>query len=218
MQLVSWVKAGRALLIAAALAPAAAHATLFNGTALFDFENIAPNTPLPFSDTVNGLTATFTGNASVCPVGGLFATLTGNAVVQEFCAAGDQTGPLGISFSEDLSSVSFDFATAGAASTLTVQAFESGNLVSTSIFDTTVPAGYFSGEGLASVAGVFDSLTLTSASLLAVDNINTPAVSEPASKCRRSNFRPTKISFTLVQPGVCFCSELLPRNRSEPSI
>jgi len=181
MQLSLWVKSGRALAMAAVLLPAAAQATLFNQSALFDFENIAAGTALPFSDTVNGLTATFTGSASVCNSGGLFVTLTGNVSIQELCSPNTQTGPLGISFSEDLSSVSFDFATAGVAGTLTAQAFENGNLVSTSVFGTTIPAGHFSGEGLASIAGMFNSLTLTSASLLAIDNISTPAVPEPAS-------------------------------------
>jgi hypothetical protein len=184
MQIDSWVKTRRALAMAAALVPAAAQATLYNQTAVFDFEDIAAGTPLPFSDTVNGLTATFTGSASVCAAGGLFVTLSGNVEIQDLCnnpANGDQSGPLGIAFSEDLSSVSLDFATAGVAGTLTVQAFENGNLVSTSVFDTTIPAGFFSGEGLASVAGMFNSLTLTSASLLAIDNISTPAVPEPAS-------------------------------------
>jgi hypothetical protein len=181
MQINSWVKTGRALAMAAALVPAAAQATLFDQTAVFDFENIAAGTPLPFSDTVNGLTATFTGNASVCAVGGLFVSLKGNAEVQELCAAGDQTGPLGIGFSSDLSSVSLDFATVAGPGTLTVEALENGNPVSTSTFNSTVPPGGFSGEGFASVAGTFNSLTLTSASLLAIDNISTPAVPEPAS-------------------------------------
>jgi hypothetical protein len=184
MQIDSWVKTRRALAMAAALVPAAAQATLYNQTAVFDFEDIAAGTPLPFSDTVNGLTATVTGSASVCAAGGLFVTLSGNVEIQDLCnnpANGDQSGPLGIAFSEDLSSVSLDFATAGVAGTLTVQAFENGNLVSTSVFDTTIPAGFFSGEGLASVAGMFNSLTLTSSSLLAIDNISTPAVPEPAS-------------------------------------
>jgi hypothetical protein len=130
---------------------------------------------------VNGLTATFTGNASVCAVGGLFVSLTGNAVVQELCAPGNQTGPLGISFSDDLSSVSLDFATVAGPGTLTVEALENGNPVSTSTFNSTVPPGYFSGEGFAFVGGTFNSLTLTSADLLAIDNISTPAVPEPAS-------------------------------------
>jgi hypothetical protein len=119
MQLSLWVKSGRALAMAAALVPAAAQATLFDQAAFFDFENIAAGTPLPFTETLNGLSATFTGNASICASGGLFVTLTGNVSIQELCSPNTQTGPLGISFSEDLSSVSFDFATAGVAGTLT---------------------------------------------------------------------------------------------------
>jgi hypothetical protein len=185
MQLSLWVKAGCAFAMAAALVPAAAQATLFDQAALFDFEDIAAGTALPFSDTVNGLTATFTGNASVCAVGGLFVSLMGNAEIQELCALGNQTGPLGIGFSADLSSVSFDFATVGGAGTLTVEALENGTPVSTSTFNSTVPPGNFSnGEGLASVFGTFDALMLTggtSNTLLAIDNISTPAVPEPAS-------------------------------------
>ena len=185
MQLSLWVKAGRTFAMAAALVPAAAQATLFDQAALFDFENIAAGTPLPFSDTANGLTATSTGNASVCAVGGLFVSLSGNAEIQEICAAGNQTGPLGIGFSSDLSSVSFDFATVGGAGTLTLEALENGTPVSTSTFNSTVPPGNFSnGEGLASVFGIFDALILTGGTgdtLLAIDNISTPAVPEPAS-------------------------------------
>jgi hypothetical protein len=184
MQIDSWVKTGCALAMAAALVPAAAQATLFNQTAVFDFENIALGTTTTFTDTVNGLTATFTGSASVCAAGGLFLTLSGNVEIQDLCnnpANGDQSGPLGISFSEDLSSVSLDFATVAGPGTLTVKALENGNPVSTSTFNSTVPPGGFSGEGFASVAGTFNSLTLTSASLLAIDNISTPAVPEPAS-------------------------------------
>ena len=110
MQMSLWVKSARAFAVAAALLPAAARATLF------DFENIAAGTPFPFSDAVNGLTANFSGQASVCNTGGIFVTLMGNTSIQQFCnnpANGDQTGPLRISFSSDLSSVSFNFATVG---------------------------------------------------------------------------------------------------------
>jgi hypothetical protein len=183
MQLSLWVKVGRALAIAAALLPAAAQATLFTQTALFDFEDIAAGTPLPFSDTVNGLTATFTGNASVCASGGLFVTLTGNVLIQEFCSPNTQTGPLAISFSEDLSSVSFNFATVGGANSLTVEALENGSPVSTSTFASGIPPGQFADEGFAAVYGTFDMLVLTggAGALLAIDNISTPAVPEPSS-------------------------------------
>jgi hypothetical protein len=109
-------------------------------------------------------------------------TLTGNVLIQEFCSPNDQTGPLGISFSSDLNSASFDFATVAGPGTLTVEALENGNPVSTSTFNSTVPPGNFSnGEGLASVFGTFDALILTGDTLLAIDNLNTPAVPEPAS-------------------------------------
>ena len=180
MQMRLWVKSACAFVMAAALVPAAAQATLF------DFENIAAGTPLPFSDTVNGLTANFSGQASVCNTGAFFQTLMGNTSIQQFCnnpANGDQTGPLGISFSSDLSSVSFNFATFGGDSTLTVEALENGNPVSTSTFNSSIPPGQSVDEGFASVFGTFNMLVLTggSGALLAIDNISTPAVPEPAS-------------------------------------
>jgi len=182
MRMSLWVKAGCAVAMTVALVPAAAKATLF------DFENIAVGTTTTFTDTVGGLTATFTGSASVCASGGLFVSLTGNVEAQELCTAGNQTGPLGISFSSDQSSVSFDFATVelvpGTPGAVTVQAFENANLVATSVFSSTVPPGNPAGEGLASIAGTFNRLVVTgdtSDTLLAIDNINTPAVPEPAS-------------------------------------
>jgi hypothetical protein len=179
MQMSLWITAGRALAMAAALVPAAAQATLF------DFENIASGTVItdatPLIDTVGGLTATFTGSASVCASGGLFVSLTGNVEVQELCTAGNQTGPLKISFSSDLSSVSLDFATVAGPGALTVQALENGTAVSTSTFNSTVPPGNSNGEGFASVFGTFDMLVLTggSGALLAIDNISTPAAAAP---------------------------------------
>jgi hypothetical protein len=183
MKLSFWVKAGRALAMAAALLPAAAHTTLFNGTAVFNFENIAAGTPLPFTETINGLSATFTGNASICNSGGLFVTLSGNVSIQQFCGPNTETGPLRISFSEDLSSVSFNFATVGGANSLTVEALENGTPVSTSSFSSSIPPGQFADEGLASLSGIFNMLVLTggSGALLAIDNVSTPTVPEPAS-------------------------------------
>jgi hypothetical protein len=182
MRMSLWVKAGCAVAMTVALVPATAQATLF------DFENIAVGTTTTFTDTVGGLTATFTGSASVCASGGLFVSLTGNVEAQELCTAGNQTGPLGISFSSDQSSVSFDFATVelvpGTPGAVTVQAFENANLVATSVFSSTVPPGNPAGEGLASIAGTFNRLVVTgdtSDTLLAIDNIITPAVPEPAS-------------------------------------
>jgi hypothetical protein len=182
MQSSLWVKAGRALAMAAALLPAAAHATLFNGTAVFNFENIPAGTPLPFTETINGLSATFTGNASICNSGGLFVTLSENVSIQQFCGPNTETGPLKISFSEDLSSVSFNFATVGGANSLTVEALANGTPVSTSTFNSSIPPGQFADEGFAALSGIFNMLVLTGGgALLAIDNISTPAVPEPAS-------------------------------------
>jgi PEP-CTERM motif len=180
MQMSLWVKSACAFVMAVALVPAVAQATLF------DFENIPDKTPLPFSDTVNGLTANFSGQASVCTTGAFFTTLMGNTSVQQFCnnpVNGDQTGPLRISFSSDLSSVSFNFATFGGDSTLTVQALENGNPVSTSTFNAGIPPGQLVDEGFASISGTFNMLVLTAdgGASLAIDNISTPAVPEPAS-------------------------------------
>ena len=181
MQIRLWITSACAFVMAAALVPGAAQATLF------DFENIAAGTPFPFSNTVNGLTANFSGQASVCNTGGIFVTLAGNTSIQQFCnnpANGDQTGSLTIGFSSDLSSVSFNFATLGGNSTITVQALENGSLVSTATFNASVPPGQLVDEGFASVFGTFNMLVLIGGggALLAIDNISAPAATpEPAS-------------------------------------
>lgn len=148
---------------------------------MFDFESNAVNTPTPFTDTVEGLSATFTGAASVCNFPGLFATLTGNFLIQGFCGPGTESGPLGISFSSDLGGVFFNFAIE-AGGRLTVQGFENATLVGTATFASTVPSGRFNGEGIASLTGVFNRLVLTSDRLLGLDNVDAMpvAVPEPA--------------------------------------
>jgi hypothetical protein len=57
MQMRLWVKSACASVMAAAVVPAAAQATLF------DFEDVAAGTPLPFTITENGLSANFSGQA-----------------------------------------------------------------------------------------------------------------------------------------------------------
>jgi hypothetical protein len=158
-----------------------------NASAVFTFEDIAAGSVAPVSSTVNGLTATFTGQVSVCSVAGLnFATLSGNALIQGVCTPG-QLGPISVGFSSTLSSASFNFATGGRPSApLTVQAFDNSTLVGTSVFTSSVPPGNFpNGEGPASFSGTFNSFVLTTTGPLGVDNINAvtgaPAVPEPAS-------------------------------------
>ncbi len=149
--------------------------------ALFDFEANASNTAAPFTDTVNGLSATFGGAASVCNSFGLFQSLSGNVLIQNFCGPSTESGPLSVSFSANLSHIAFNFATVGGSSTVTLAAFEDSTAVGSLSFNSDVPTGFLNGEGLASFSGMFDRLTLTGATSLAMDNIVAQtATPEPA--------------------------------------
>ena len=77
------IKAGFATLMAAALASLAAQAVTF------DFEFNSPGTTTPFTATVLGLSATFTGEASVCgSIPQIPHPLTGNVLIQDLCVTG----------------------------------------------------------------------------------------------------------------------------------
>jgi hypothetical protein len=146
---------------------------------VFNFESTPTFTPLPLTLTSSGITATFTGSGAVCNVDGLFSTLSGNAIIQNLCLAGSG-GPIGISFSQDLSSLSFDYATAGGPNTLTVDLFDAGALVGTDSFNSTDPAGYNNGEGLATLSGDFDQISLsTDGAVLALDNVDATPITTP---------------------------------------
>lgn len=168
-------------LLSGALLFANAHTA--QADALFDFEANAPNTPAPFIDTVNGLSATFGGQASVCNSLGIFQSLSGNVLVQNLCGPSTESGPLTLSFSTNLTGLAFNFATAGGVGTVTLAAFENNAAVGSVNFTSTLPTGLLNGEGTASFAGTFNRLTLTSDALLAMDNVNartTAPVPEPA--------------------------------------
>ena len=172
---------------------AVSFALLFSGAqsasadAIFDFEANAPNTSTPVTSTVNSLSATFSGSASVCASDGLFQSLSGNILIQSLvpCGLSTESGPLSISFSSNLTSVSLNFATAGGTGTLALAAFENAASAGTANFTSTLPSGKSNGEGIASFSGTFNRLTLTSSNLLAIDNVNsitaTSPVPEPAS-------------------------------------
>lgn len=144
---------------------------------IFNFNSDTTGKTTPFTDTVGGLSATFTGKASVCDISTLgFVSLSGNALIQSYCV-NDQSGPISTAFSANLSSVSFDFATAGGGASVTFSAYENGSLVGTLALSSSVPPGHYNGEGFADFSGVFNSFTLSSSDLLAIDNIDavTPA-------------------------------------------
>lgn len=154
--------------------------------AVFNFDTVASGTVAPITSTVNGLSATFSGPASVCSTAGLgLATLSGNALIQGVCTPG-QLGPVSVAFSSSVTSIFLNFATGSRpAGTLTLQAFLGSTLVGSSTFNSSVPPGNFpNGEGVLSFAGTFDNLVLTTAFTLGIDNVNvttptTPTVPEP---------------------------------------
>ncbi len=162
--------------------------------AIFTFDNVAAGTAIPFTDTVNGLTASFSGSGTVCDITTAnFATLSGNALIQGFCGP-TVLGAVTVNFSSSLSAVSLDFATAGRPSEpFTLQAYQGSALVGTVNLASSVPPGNFpNGEGVASFSGTFNSIVLNTVGTggaqggpFAIDSINavtsTSGVPEPAS-------------------------------------
>jgi hypothetical protein len=162
------------LILAAAVAiPRVASASVFT------FDSDAVNTATPFADVSGGLTATFGGQAAVCEVTGLFQSLSGNALIQDLCVGGE-SGPISISFSSDINGITFNFATALGADTDTLTALENGNIVGSAVFNSIAPFGFPNGEGVATLNGVFNSITFTSNTndVVAIDNVN--AIPEPS--------------------------------------
>ena len=154
-----------------------------NGVSVFNFDSDTAGTSVPFTDTVGGLSATFTGTGSVCNVSGLgFASLSGNALIQDFCNSEAVPNSISISFSADLASISFDFAIGGEPSTLSLTAFENGLAVGSSNFSSVVPPGHAFGEGVASFSGLFNKVTFSVAPPsveMAIDNVTAAPVPEP---------------------------------------
>lgn len=116
------------LLLAAGAICAAA-----NASTVFNFDNDSLGTATNFTDTVNGISATF--SSAVDPGGfvvyaSMFNTLTGN-VLGDPGPAGSDNLALGISFSRDLSAMTLDFATSdfSVASPLTLTAYENSQMV-----------------------------------------------------------------------------------------
>jgi len=146
--------------------------------ALFTFEGLVTGLTTPFTDTVDGLSATFSGSASVCDAAGLFANLTGNVLIQGLCV-GPQSGMLSITFSSDITNLSLAFANQAGPGTLTVTAFENVTQVGTGILNSSVPPGRFNGEGLGGISGTFNRVTLVGSTVLALDNVDATAAGVP---------------------------------------
>jgi hypothetical protein len=157
--------------------------TIFN----FDTDNLGASTT--FTDTVNGLAATFSSSAD--PGGfviyaSMFETLTGN-VLGDPGPAGDDGLNLNISFSQDLSALDLNFATAdfNTPSPLTLTAYENSTLVGSNTSSGMFLGSFLFPEGEIAFSGAtFNNVVISSTAMdIAVDNIAvaTSAVPEPSS-------------------------------------
>jgi hypothetical protein len=155
-----------------------------HAASIFDFENNSIGTATGFTDTVGGLSATFSSNGDpggfvVYP--SVFQTLTGNVLGDPGPAQQDNL-TLTVAFNESLSAVVLDFATSdfSTPSPLTLDAYFNGSLVGT----TTQVGQFLQGgtfpEGEIAYTGLFNSFTLSStATDFAVDNIAAQATVTP---------------------------------------
>lgn len=169
------------LLLAATTFCAAASAS-----AVFNFDSDSLGTSTTFTDTVNGLSATFSSSADpggfvVYP--SMFETLTGN-VLGDPGPAGENNLDLSIAFSQNLSALSLDFATADFSTPLplVITAYENSSLAGSSSAVGSFPIGFSFPEGQISFSGeIFNQVVISSAAPdFAVDNISATTVPEPA--------------------------------------
>ncbi len=160
-----------------------------NASTVFNFDSDNPGTSTAFTDTVNGLSATFTSNGDpggfvVYP--SIFETLTGN-VLGDPGPAGNDGLTLDIAFSKNLSAVVFDFATSDfvTPSPLSLSAYENSTLIGTASSTGQFLSGFTFPEGEIAFSGSnFNNLVISSAATdFAVDNITVAAATatpEPA--------------------------------------
>jgi hypothetical protein len=143
---------------------------------IFNFDSAPITTTSPFSQTVNGLTATFSspadpGGFAVSSASFLASPFSGNVLVGT-----NQAGvvPLTIGLSQNVDSVSLDFATETTA-TFLLTAFENGTQVGQATAVGSVPSGFLFPQGSLDLNNgeLFDSVTLSSLSPdFAIDNVD----------------------------------------------
>lgn len=160
----------------AAIASLCLAAPFASAESIYNFDNVAPGTNLPLALSVNGLTATFGGGAAVCTAAGfsgnMFIGLTGNALMQGFCQAA-ASGPVTMSFSQSLSKLTFVVAENGAdPQPIVVTYLNRGVAVKTQTVTPVVPANSVSPEASITYSGTFDTILISSAGLLALDNVD----------------------------------------------
>jgi hypothetical protein len=160
-----------------------------NASTIFTFDNDVQGTSTTFTDTVNGLAATFSSSADpggfvLYPT--VFQTLTGN-VLGDPGPAGSDNLKVDIAFSSNLNAITLNFATADFSkpSPLTISAYENSTLVGSNILSGQSLAGSTFPEGEIAFSGAtFNNVVISStATDFAVDNIAvvaSAAAPEPA--------------------------------------
>jgi hypothetical protein len=156
-----------------------------NASSIFTFDNDNLGTSTTFTDTVNGVSATF---SSAADPGGfvvyasMFETLTGN-VLGDPGPAGQNNLPLDVAFSGELNAIELDFATAdfNTPSPLTLTAYQGTQMVGSTTTSGMFLPGFLFPEGEIAFDGAdFNNVVISSTSMdFAVDNIAVNAVPEP---------------------------------------
>jgi hypothetical protein len=156
-----------------------------NASTTFNFDGDSPGTSTLFTDSANGISATFSSLADpggFTIYGSMFETLTGN-VLGDPGPAGLDNLELNIVFSQDLSAIILDFATSDflTPSPFTITAFEGSTQVGTATSTGQFLPGFIFPEGeIAFEGGPFNTIVLSSAAMdFAVDNITVIAAPEP---------------------------------------
>jgi len=160
---------------------------LHAGVVTFNFDSDISGNFTPFTDTVSGLSATFStsgdpGGFTIGPT--FFQSLTGQ-VIFDPGPAGLNDLTLSILFSAPQVSISLNFATNSVGGVpLVLNAFNGATPVGSSNATGTIPVGFFFPEGLLSFGGAsFDRVVLSStAPNFAIDNVtvnDAGAVPEP---------------------------------------
>ena len=153
--------------------------------ATFNFDSDTLGTTTPFTDTNNGVSATFSSPSD--PGGFLvigvstFDTLTGKVLIDN--PSTNRT--LAIQFSSLQSAISLDFATDSPGGVLfDLDAFDGGTQVGSVTAIGSIPLGFTFPEGIISFSGAeFDSVVLSAptAPAFAIDNVTVTGVPEPTS-------------------------------------
>jgi hypothetical protein len=156
-----------------------------NASTIFNFDNDGLGTSTTFTDTVDGLSATFSSSADpggfvVYPT--IFETLTGNVLGDPGPAFANNLA-LDVNFSQNLSAITLDFATSDfiTPSPFTITAYENAALVGSASSTGEFLSGFTFPEGEISFAGgTFNQVVISStATDFAVDNINVIPTSVP---------------------------------------